>query len=380
MTPLTPPQSQASPIHLDTLDGIKIVGCLLIVCYHFFPYIGGTSGQYFFWPLRNARVMVDVFFIISGIVIAHNYGGKIKSGSSYADFMKRRIARLYPLHLATLLFYSIIGLAIAVGYLHVAIERKYDFNEWLPNFFMIQAWGFSQKTAFNFPSWSVSAEFFAYLSFPLVYGLVARSSTIAIITIIILFAAGIAFSELQVGRNLSDLTVPWSIFRSLPSFCVGVALFRYHNQLPHLQIKVLRMAFLGSAALFVLAMLFIENSYVLLATATLFVATAFLVDRDGIHSVLSTKTLVRSAYLTYPIYMLHAPIATIFIAFIFPRTLGTLFSIEWVRIICILSSIVITIIVSWISYRYFEKPMRNTINLIQIKKKLNVNAKTKIVY
>ena len=323
--------------------------------------------------------MVDVFFIISGIVIAHNYGGKINSISSYADFIKRRIARLYPLHLATLLFYSIIGVAIAIGYLHVAIERKYDFNEWLPNFFMIHAWGFSQKTSFNFPSWSVSAEFFAYLCFPLVYGLVAKSTKIAIIAIIILFAVGIAFSELLVGRNLPDLTVPWSIFRSIPSFCVGVALCKYHNQLPHLPENMMKTALLVSAIFFVLAMLLIENSYVLLATAALFVTTAFLVDRDGIPSVLSTKVLVRSAYLTYPIYMLHAPIATVFIAFIFPRALGTLFTIEWVRVICIFSSIAITILVSWISYRYFEKPMRNTISSIKFKKKLNVSAKTKAV-
>jgi peptidoglycan/LPS O-acetylase OafA/YrhL len=374
MTPFAHYKSLDAPPHLDTLDGIRLLSCLSIVCYHFFPYIGGTYGTVLLWTFRNVRVLVDVFFIISGIVISWNYADKIDSRMAYAEFIRRRIARLYPLHLATLLFYSFIGIAVATGHLHVALERKYDFTEWLPNFFMVHAWGLSEKTSFNFPSWSVSAEFFAYLCFPIVYALVHRSPKTAATTIFALFAFGIAFSELAVGRNLTELTVPWSIFRSLPSFCFGVALFEYRKHLPHFSAPSLRAMFMGSTVLFGLALLYIDNGYVLLIVASFFVTLAFLVDRDGLQVPFSSQFLVRSSHLTYPIYMLHAPVATVAIAFVFPRVLGNFYSLEWVRVFCIFFSIAITIFAARLSYRYFEKPVRNALNGMQLRGKSGANA------
>jgi peptidoglycan/LPS O-acetylase OafA/YrhL len=369
MTPLIPQTSLDALPRLDTLDGIRLISCISIVCYHFFPYIQGPLGELLLWIFRNARVLVDVFFIISGIVISWNYAGKINSRLAYAEFIKRRIARLYPLHLATLLFYSFIGIAVANGYLHVALERKYDFSEWLPNFFMVHAWGLSDKTAFNFPSWSVSAEFFAYLCFPVVYSIVSRSLRAAIVTVALLFAVGILLSEQLVERSLINLTVPWSIFRSVPSFCFGVVLFCYREQLPHFSPKLLSTLFHRCSALLGSALVIIDNGYVLLVAACLFVTLALMADRDGLRTTLSSPILVLSSHLTYSIYMLHALVATVFLSFVFPRVLGGLYSYEWVRIVCIVTGIALTVIAAKLSYRYFEKPMRDALNKVKLQPK-----------
>ena len=53
--------------------------------------------------VRSAWVAVDLFFILSGFVIMHSYGDKIRNGLSFGDFAKARLIRLAPLYFAGLL-------------------------------------------------------------------------------------------------------------------------------------------------------------------------------------------------------------------------------------------------------------------------------------
>ena len=43
------------------------------------------------------------FFTLSGFVIMHVYAGRIATISEYGDYLKKRLARMYPLHIATFL-------------------------------------------------------------------------------------------------------------------------------------------------------------------------------------------------------------------------------------------------------------------------------------
>lgn len=95
---LTPPSNEM--MHLDAL---RIVASIAIVAHH--------SKEYFFDPsLKEAvyantaglAVFVDLFFVVSGFVIAHVYSQRMNSIGEYGTFIKKRIARLYPLHVITL--------------------------------------------------------------------------------------------------------------------------------------------------------------------------------------------------------------------------------------------------------------------------------------
>ena len=50
----------------------------------------------------NSWVLVDFFFVLSGFVIVHAYGGKVSDAPSALTFLVRRFGRLWPLHVFTL--------------------------------------------------------------------------------------------------------------------------------------------------------------------------------------------------------------------------------------------------------------------------------------
>ena len=106
-------------------------------------------------------------------MIANHHAGKVNGPLEYFDFIKRRLARIYPLHLATLTFYVGIGLLVILGVMRVTDPAKYNFSELLPNLLLAHAWTPNADISFNYVSWSISAEFFVYLLFPAVSGLSA---------------------------------------------------------------------------------------------------------------------------------------------------------------------------------------------------------------
>jgi peptidoglycan/LPS O-acetylase OafA/YrhL len=81
------------------------------------------------------------------------------------DFLGLRLARIYPVHVATLLCVA----AMVVGARHLGYELSdsgYSAKELLLNVFLLHAWTPHLVLSWNYPSWSISSEWFAYLLFP----------------------------------------------------------------------------------------------------------------------------------------------------------------------------------------------------------------------
>jgi peptidoglycan/LPS O-acetylase OafA/YrhL len=153
---------------LPSLEGLRFLASLMIVANHYLEYLN--------IPTEAVNLAVDLFFVISGIVIAMNYQGRISDFGSYFDFVRKRIARLYPLHIATLLFYVALGLVIATGKVTPENAEKYNPSQILPNLLMVHAWFPNGEISYNYVSWSISAEFFVYLCFPPILFAVARQT------------------------------------------------------------------------------------------------------------------------------------------------------------------------------------------------------------
>src|ERR1017187_8440436 len=74
-----------------TLDGLRGVGAFMVVMRH-------VPG--FFGPIRvpESFLAVDLFYLVSGFVVAHAYGERLNAGGFLKAFMKTRLIRLYPLY------------------------------------------------------------------------------------------------------------------------------------------------------------------------------------------------------------------------------------------------------------------------------------------
>ena len=97
--PRLAPES-ASLLHLDCLRLIAAAG---IVFLHLKVKVdGGAMWQRVVAGTDSYFLLVNMFFAISGYVIAFVYMDAIVDAGSYAGFLRRRVARLGPLHWLTL--------------------------------------------------------------------------------------------------------------------------------------------------------------------------------------------------------------------------------------------------------------------------------------
>jgi len=96
---------------IPCLDGLRGLAALAVMLFHF---------NYFFLPqarltaivpfVSRAYLAVDLFFLLSGFVMAHVYGSLLASNWRVhaVQFARARFARLYPLFAVTTLAMAIV--------------------------------------------------------------------------------------------------------------------------------------------------------------------------------------------------------------------------------------------------------------------------------
>lgn len=115
---------------------------------------------------------VQYFWMLSGFVFTVTY---LASPLGWRAFTVRRFARLYPLHLATLLIVAAQQAAIVARTGEFFIYAHNDPYHFLLNLLFVPAWGFESDLSFNGPIWSVSVEIAIYAAFFLVLPLLRRA-------------------------------------------------------------------------------------------------------------------------------------------------------------------------------------------------------------
>ncbi|HEY1096100.1 MAG TPA: acyltransferase [Alphaproteobacteria bacterium] len=127
--------------------------------------------------LQRGYFAVDVFFTISGLVIAHHYGailGKFQK-RDYLHFLWLRLARVYPLHLTILLALAMMVILAPVLDYRINQPQDYSLPLFIANLALVQAWSIPDDLDWNHPAWAISAEWFAYLASPFLFRILNRN-------------------------------------------------------------------------------------------------------------------------------------------------------------------------------------------------------------
>ncbi len=208
------------------------VAALLVAFFHLrFGVMGVPWFDSYIFSFRfgnRGYLWVDFFFILSGFILAYRYGETCRrlSWQSYGHFVWQRIARIWPLHLVTM------GLAIV--YLLLKYGSGYLTRaSILTNLFLAHSWGYYFAPPLNFPSWSLSCEWGAYLLLPLYLLLVhpLRRGFVHVLLLVALFVLLVWYSIQFGAGTLDQLRERWGLGRCLIEVAIGVSLFCLHAPL-----------------------------------------------------------------------------------------------------------------------------------------------------
>ncbi len=222
MTALDAERSGPEP-QVATLTALRFFAAAWVVLFHYWPNLSAAAAPAF---VGKGYLGVELFFVLSGFVISYVYQGAWEDARfRYGSFLWARLARVYPMHLVTLLaVLAMAGGAAAVG-LSVAAD-VFDLAALPANLLLLQAWGLSPSAAFNHPSWSISAEWFAYLSFPVFASAAAALGGRPRLAVGLAAAltAGLYWAfEGWAGFPLTQATIAWGALRIVPCFALGCA-------------------------------------------------------------------------------------------------------------------------------------------------------------
>jgi peptidoglycan/LPS O-acetylase OafA/YrhL len=201
-----------------------------VVLYHFQFLIFGLVPE---WHpvatlLGGGYLAVDLFFVLSGYIIAYQYLAAFPRGrgarGQYRQFLIKRLARIYPLQFVTLgLAIAMIVFGVSIG---IRIPYPQNFTVWgaVQDLLLIRGWEPFPHQGWNFPAWSLSAEWFAYLLFPavaLLVGIVRGRRW----GLMLLVAACLVLEGVGAWLLPSFDGMPHPLVRVVAGFVAGAALF-----------------------------------------------------------------------------------------------------------------------------------------------------------
>ncbi len=155
---------------LPALTSIRGLAAWWVVCFHLKASIASFAPPTVNTLIGNGYMGVDLFFILSGFILSHVHHSQFESLDTrqIIRFLWTRLARIYPLHLFTLVLYLSIPILLLLFSQQKVITDRYSLEAFFANVFLVHAWGLFDRLTWNGPSWSISAEWFVYLLFPLI--------------------------------------------------------------------------------------------------------------------------------------------------------------------------------------------------------------------
>lgn len=347
---------------IKTLTSLRIIFALMVFGAHCYV-IDDLFSTHFF---KEGFVGVSFFFVLSGFIIAYNYQEKLSENKiTKRSFWVARLARVYPLHLLTLFIAAALGnYVITSGF--ADWSKHFLASLTLTNAYIPTADYFF---SFNSPSWSLCCEQLFYFCFPFLVPLAKDYKNLFYVFVFsaILIIIGMYFTP------VADIKGYWYVnpITRFPDFIVGMLLFRLYDHLKNKNITFRQGSLIeiGSIVVFMIFYLYAAeipkvyrySCYYWLPVALILLS--FSLQKGIVSRLLSNRVLVIGGEISYSFYLIHIFILTSYVEWLKESN----FQIAWYISVPILFCI--TILLSLLSYYYFEKPMAKRVKTLLIPQK-----------
>jgi peptidoglycan/LPS O-acetylase OafA/YrhL len=340
---------------VNYLTSIRGIAAILVMFYHIKHFLLPYLPEIIMTVIQMGYLAVDFFFVLSGFILTWKYQSVFKKPTLaiFYDFFVKRVARIYPLHVITLLFFATIPLALVVTGREVQFSDRFSLDSLPFHFFLIQNWGWSNIPSWNVPSWSISTELFAYLSLPLGLYVINRLNRVTLIILLLsIYLFSIIYLNMQGVESLAAVMLGFpSIVRCIYGFYFGVftALVA-----PHVKNHSSGVFFILALSVLIAVTTYkIEQYYYVPALFSL-ILLALLGSPKIVHKGLECRPILYLGEISFSIYLLHYVVRDQLTMYFLPDNSSA--PIYWIVIY-----IVVTIGLSAISYKYIEIALKNFI-------------------
>jgi peptidoglycan/LPS O-acetylase OafA/YrhL len=343
------PFAPSSPERFVQLDALRFAFAVIVVLVH-------TIG--FRLTLIHGGFAVDFFFILSGFVLSH---ALIHRPAPSAQFAWARLARLYPLHLAMLLWL----LFLVAGAL-ADPPTNYQLTALGLNLVLLQGVWAADVHTWNFPSWSISVEF--VVNVVLLYPVV-RARNIAVAAAIVLLSGativatwGPVFDEFTI-QPIHGTFLAGGLLRGAGGILLGYLLYEAYLVLqprfarPPRSVIHLATGFEIVVIGALVFSLWVDdlgwNLLPVPLSAVLILQMAAVPGR--VAKLLQGRTFAFLGGISYSIYLIHIPLFATFVGADLLPLPDTAYSVVWPAYFAFLLTL------STASYRYIEQPAQRAL-------------------
>ncbi|ESY11295.1 acyltransferase [Mesorhizobium sp. C386A] len=357
----------AAPRHVYlNLDAIRGVAAISVMLYHFSPFL--AAGK----VLPSSYLAVDLFFLLSGFVIAHAYDRKIENGMGFGTFLAIRLIRLYPLYLAGTL----------LGFFYLIVKNRLIPAEYMPiseigtmlttGMFFIPLVSDAYHTIFplNPASWSLFFELIVNIAYVAVFFLLTKRvlSVLIAVSLVLLVVASIIAGTLDFGMTGS--TIISGLPRVCFSFFLGVLLCRSMTRYQS-GLGFLRRGWWVEGAIALTLIVFAiapaggaRVAYDLACVVLVFPALVV------VGTIAPTAPRLSGLYgwlgrISYPIYIIHTPLLMIIAGAGKAAAIDPFAHHPWFGIVMAVSVIVIADIAT----RLYDEPLRRFLQRLMLRKR-----------
>lgn len=342
------PHNKPDKTEIISLSSLRGIAAWWVVLYHAsdLPFYSTVQDHLHGW-LPRGYLGVDLFFVLSGFIIARSYSHQFRSFSfkSYAKFLWLRLARIYPLHLFMLVFYLSVPISILVFSSEADISGRFDTKYYFLSFLLVQNWGFLPALDWNVPAWSISTEWMAYILFPLLLaaaGVMARSRLLGPFLVALLVATAAVFAWVgELGWDIEH----FGVVRCVLEFWMGLCLYHLTPAAPSRPLR--RGALFAAVALCLAHTGLGAPDYLVMPAAFLCLVLALCRDDGPLSTVLANPVLHWLGTISYSTYLVHyfvrewvkltlvrdgVPPSLAFLAYVAATLAGSVLLYRWVEV------------------------------------------------
>ena len=290
------------------LDSWRGIAALFVALYHLNAY-----GHFYGLPIvRNSFLFVDFFFVLSGFIISYSYCDRLNRPNAVVPFMIKRFGRVWPLHAVMLVAFVAFPLSewLACRVTNLCgtdwpfSPEKDTVGTFFTNLLLIHSLGLHSSLSWNWPSWSISTEFWTYALFAAVT--TAFRATLVPVALLLVVLSTLVIT--LIAPRHTDSTYDFGYFRCVLGFFIGFLTFRLHT-FRKLTLGGFSTPIEVATVILVVGFLSSANVSNLAIAAPLIFALCVYVfahEAGSISALLRTMPLLKLGEWSYSIYMVHA--------------------------------------------------------------------------